>query len=585
MDYIELAKCYDHLEKTAKRLEKTETISDLIKKTPKESLKQVMYLLNGSVFPVYDERKIGVSSKIAIKALAQTTGTSMEKIDSLMRKKGDLGLVAEELIQTNKQKTLFSKKLTVNKVFENISKLSEMQGAGTVNRKVQLISELYSNSSPLEARYITRTLLEVLRVGVAEGTLRDSLLWAFFPKKVSYDKEKQEIILNCSREEYNEIMNKIQHAYNLSNDFSEVALALKDNKLDSLKKIQINLAKPINPMLAIKVESVSEAYEALGKKILWEYKLDGFRGQIHKLGKNKYEIYTRRLEKVTNQFKELIPILEKNVKGDSYILDTELMGYDPKTKRPRPFQYVSQRIKRKYDIEKMAKDFPVEINVFDVLYLNGKNLMNLGQLERRKILERMVKEEKLKIILTKSLLTENPKEVEKFYKESLKAGNEGLMGKQIEKDYNPGRHVNGWIKLKPVKEPLDLIITGAQWGEGKRTSAFSSFTLSCISGEKFLDIGKVGTGIKEKDSELTFESLTKLLKPLILKQKAQVVEIKPKLVVEVNYEEIQRSPTYNSGYALRFPRVIRIRYDKSEKNANTLEDVKRIYTKQNKSLI
>ncbi|MDD5331513.1 MAG: ATP-dependent DNA ligase [Candidatus Nanoarchaeia archaeon] len=585
MDYLELAKCYDNLEKTTKRLEKTEIIAELIKKAPKEVLKQIMYLINGKVFPIYDERKIGVSSKIAIKALAQTTGTSAEKIESMMKKKGDLGLVAEELIQTNKQKTLFSKKLTIAKVFENISNLANMQGQGTVNRRVQLISELYSNASPLEARYITRTLLDVLRVGVAEGTIRDSLLWAFFPKMVSYDKEKQEIVLTGSRDEYNELMDKIQHAYNMSNDFSEIALALKENKLDSLKKIKISLAKPINPMLAIKVESIKEAYEILGKKVLWEYKLDGFRGQIHKLGKNKYEIYTRRLEKVTNQFKELIPRLEKHVKGDSYILDTEFVGYDPKTKRPRPFQYISQRIKRKHNIEKVAKEFPVEINVFDVLYLDGKNLMDLSQIERRKILEKIIKEEKFNIILTKSLLTENQKEVEKFYKESLKAGNEGLMGKQIEKDYKPGRHVNGWIKLKPIKEPLDLVITGAQWGEGKRTSAFSSFTLSCRSDGKFLEVGKVGTGIKEKDAELTFESLTKLLKPLILKQKNQSAEIKPRLVVEVNYEEIQKSPTYSSGYALRFPRVTRIRYDKSEKNANTVEDVKRIYTKQNKSLI
>jgi DNA ligase-1 len=585
MDYLELAKAYDKLEKTTKRLEKTDILSKLIKKTPKQDLKQLMYLLKGKVFPIYDERKIGVSSKIAIKALSQTTGTSATKIESLLRKKGDLGLVAEEILLTNKQKTLFNQKLTIKKVFENIAKLADMQGPGTVNRRIQLVSELFSNAQPLEARYITRTLLEVLRIGVAEGTIRDSLLWAFFPKKVSYDQENQQIDLKVEREEYNKLVDQIQHAYNMSNDFAEVALALKDNKLKSLKKIKLSLAKPINPMLAVKTESITEAYDELGDEILWEFKLDGFRGQIHKLGKDKYEIYTRRLEKVTRQFKELIPILEKHIKADNYILDSELVGYDPKTKTPRPFQYISQRIKRKHNIEEVAKKFPVEINVFDILYLNNKNLMDKPQIERRKILKSIVKEQKQKIILAKSLLTKDPKKVEAFYKNSLKIGNEGLMAKKLDKPYTPGRHVKGWLKLKPIKEPLDLVITGAQWGEGKRTSTFSSFILSCKSDHKFLEIGKVGTGIKEKDAKLTFASLTKMLTPLVEKKKGNLVTIKPKVVVEVNYEEIQKSPTYNSGYALRFPRVIQIRYDKSPQTANDIKDVKRIYSKQNKSLI
>ncbi|MDD5177849.1 MAG: ATP-dependent DNA ligase [Candidatus Nanoarchaeia archaeon] len=586
MDYLELARCYDDLEKTSKRLEKTEILAALIKKTTKDSLRELAYLLRGRVFPIYDERKIGVSSKIAIKALAQTTGVSPEKIENLFKKKGDLGIVAEELIKENKQSKLTSQRLTVKKVFENISKLADMQGAGTVNRRIQLISELFSNATPLEAKYITRTLLEILRIGVAEGTIRDSLIWAFFPDRVSYDKEKEEIILKCSREEYNELVEKVQHAYNLSNDFGDVALSLKENGLSSLGKIKIGLEKPINPMLAIKIDTIKEAYDELGdEEILWEYKLDGFRGQIHKIGKNKYKIYTRRLEDVTNQFKELIPVLEKHTNADSYIIDTELMGYDPKTKRPRPFQSISQRIKRKHNIEEMAKKFPVEINVFDIMLLNGKNLMDLKQTERRNLVKKIIKPEKQKIIITKALITKDKKKVEEFYKESLKMGNEGLMAKKLDKEYLPGRHVKGWLKLKPIKEPLDLAITGAQWGEGKRTSMFSSFILSCKEKDKFLEIGRVGTGIKEKDSELTFVSLTKMLKPNIIKEKGSVVELKPKIVVEVNYEEIQRSPTYNSGYALRFPRVTRIRYDKSINDINNIDDVKRIYNKQNKSLI
>ncbi len=580
MDYKELVETYNALDNTSKRLEKTNIISKLIKKTGKEDIIEVIYLLQGIVFPIWDERKIGMGSKLAAKALVSVVGVSNDKVVGLWRKEGDLGKVAEILITNKKQRTLHRQKLTVKKVFENIRNLALLEGKGTVDKKIRLISELLSSADPKEARFITKTLLDKLRIGIREGIIRDALAWTVYD--VDYDEKENKIhFKNGSREEYNKVVAKIQHAYNLTNDFGVVAASLKEKGLKGLEYVSVTLGKPINPMLAIKADDIKEALSSVGKPALFDYKLDGFRLQIHKFN-NKYVFFTRRLENITNQFKELIPILNKYVKGKNYILDTEAVGYDPKTGNYLPFQKVSQRIKRKYDIEKIAKELPVEITVFDVIYYNNKNYMNEKQENRRKLIEKIVKEKDKKIVLTKKLISSDIKKIEKFYDDALRKGHEGLIAKNLNKEYVSGRRVGGWVKLKPVMEPLQLVIIGADWGEGKRTTWLSSFILGCKKGNEFLEIGKVGTGIKEKGDELTFKKLTKILKPLIESEKGRHVMIKPKILVEVSYEEIQRSPTYGSGYALRFPRLNGLRNDLRLDDCDDMARIERLYKKQKK---
>lgn len=634
MHYYDLTQVYDSLEKTTKRLEKTFYISELLRKTPKEDLKKVIYLLHGRVFPEWDAREIGMSSMLIIKSLVSITGENKEKIIKSWKKLGDLGLVAEELIKEKKQKTFFSEELTVKKVFEDLGKIASLEGQGTVSRKIALVSGLLNHARPLEARYIVRTVIGALRVGAQEGTIRDSIVWAYFPRvigiffkcdkcnkitpntdkcihcgakidnkfKLEQDKKYGKVLIVkdisdlkhlekydfikaenevLGREVHNLFLDKVQKAYDLSNDFAIVAEKLATKGIENLKEINVNIGSPINPMLAIKVNDVKEAFKAVGTPAEAEYKLDGFRVQIHRKDDNIY-LFTRRLENVTKQFKELIPIIKANIKGKEYILDSEVVGYDKVKNKYLPFQYMSQRIKRKYDIEKIAKNIPVEINIFDVIYYEGKNLINETLEERRKLLEKIVKEERWTIVLTKKLISSSEKELEKFYKESLDKGNEGLMIKNFKGPYVPGRRVDGWVKLKPVKETLDLVIIGADWGEGKRSQWLSSFTLACRKDDKFVEIGKVGTGIKEKDSDITFLSLTKMLKPLIISEKSRNVQIKPRIVVEIDYEEIQESPTYSSGYALRFPRIKGIRYDMKASNASDINLVKLIYKKQKK---
>jgi len=260
----------------------------------------------------------------------------------------------------------------------------------------------------------------------------------------------------------------------------------------------------------------------VGKPAMIEYKYDGFRMQIHKKGK-KIDIFTRRLDNVTKQFPEVVKNVKDNVKGDDFILDAEAVGYDPKTKHYLPFQNVSQRIRRKHNIEKMAEDYPVEVNVFDIIAYKGKSMLGEPYKKRHELIKQIISSKQRKIVAAESKIVDKKSDVEKFFKESRADGNEGIMFKNLEAPYKPGSRVGYMIKFKEVMESLDLVIVGAEWGEGKRSKWLSSFHLACRDGKEFKDIGKVGTGIKEKKEEgLSFGELTKLLKPLITKEKGKI---------------------------------------------------------------
>ena len=436
-----------------------------------------------------------------------------------------------------------------------------------------------SNSSPLGAKYIIKTVLNNLRIGIAEGTVRDAIVWAFFESEIEFKYDSEQNIFDVDRYRYNKYIDAVQSAYDVTNDFGEVASIARAKGLDGLNEIRIEVGMPINPMLAIRVESVEEALEALGKPVLCDLKLDGFRLLIHKK-ENKFWFYTRRLENVTNQFAELIPILKEQIRGNSYIIDSEIVGYDKETGNYLPFQAMSQRIKRKYNIEKTAKEIPVEINVFDILCYEGKSQTDKTQKERRDLLEKIAKEIPRKLMLTKKIISSNSDEIQKFFDDAIKNGLEGIMVKSLSTKYVSGRKVGGWVKLKTVLETLDLVIVEADYGEGKRAKTLSSYTVACRDKNKLIVVGKVSTGVKEKDGEFTYKKITKMLRPMIISYEGKHVKLKPEIVVEVLFEELQLSPTYDSGFALRFPRILRIRPDKGTNEASTINDVKKIYNSQ-----
>ncbi len=626
MDYKELAEVYEALEHTSKRLEKTFILSEFLRMCPKSDLRSVAYLLQGRVFPVSDERSIGISSRSVLKAIAKATGDSAEKVEHEWKVKGDLGLVAELLIKGKKQQTLFSEKLTVQMVFDNIQKLAEMEGEGTVDKKVSTIAKLLTSASPLEAKYITRTVLEEMRAGIAMGTMRDALVWAFLPKVLGVFTEcrhckalnpKSETCLNCktklepqdnsklkilkveklselknlnkydavrakddaqAREVYDYFLDTVQNAYDMCTDVGEIAMDMKEDGLVGIKKAALKVGRPIKVMLYLKAKDIEEAFETVGVPAIGERKFDGFRLQVHG-DKDKVTLFTRRLENVTNQFPDVVEYVRKHVKSNNFILDSEVLGMDPKTKRILPFQNISQRIKRKHDIAKLVKGLPVKLVIFDAMQVNGESLLDKPLEYRTKKLKSILKPKKDELEFVEQFITSNIKQMEKFYRQSLDEGHEGIMIKNVNGIYKPGARVGFGMKLKPVMETLDLVIVGAEWGEGKRSEWLSSFTLACRDGDQLLEVGKVGTGIKEKSEEgVSFSELTEALKPLVTSESGKSVRVKPRIIVEINYEEIQKSPTYSSGFALRFPRVVRLRtMEKGIGDISTIDDLKRLY--------
>lgn len=557
MRYEILAQLYEDLSSTTKRLEKIKILSKFLVQIPDKD-NEILYLLQGDIYPEYDEKRIGISNQLAIKAISKATGIDIKKIVNAWKEIGDLGKVAEKFTTNKKQTTLQSHVITTQKVLDNLRKLPELEGKGTVNKKLFLITELLTSASPIEAKYIVRTLIGDLRIGAQESTIRESISDAFFNGK----KQASE---------------KIQEAIYKSNDLAKVFDIAKKGKLKKLSEISLEVGKPIKAMLAQKVKTIKDGFKALGTPCAVEYKYDGFRLIIHKK-RDKIILFTRSLENVTKQFPEVVEYIKKYVKGNSFILDSEAVGFDKKTKKYTTFQFISQRIRRKYNIDKLQKEMPIEINVFDILYYNGKSFLNEPFKKRTELIRKIIHNNPYKIIHAKQIITSNEKKAKEFYKKALKDNQEGVMMKNLNAKYQPGNRVGHMLKIKPEERDLDLVITGAEYGTGKRSGWMSSFILSC-KGDKnaeYLEIGKVGTGIKEKTEQgISFEELTKKLKPLITKEKGKTVKIKPKIIVAVTYQEIQKSPNYESGFALRFPRFTALREDKHLSEITTIEEVKK----------
>ncbi|MBU3906680.1 MAG: ATP-dependent DNA ligase [Nanoarchaeota archaeon] len=565
MLYKKLAELYEELDSTSKRLEKTEILSKFFRYLP-ESDRETLYLLLGNIYPEYSKKKIGISNQLTIKAISKATGINDKEIVKEWKSIGDLGKVGELLTKHKKQSTLASHVLTTQKVLENLRKLPELEGKGTVDKKLSLIVELFTSASPIEAKYLIRTLIGDLRIGIQESTIKEAMASAFF------DKDK-------------EAAKELEYAIDKANDLAEVFDIAKKGKLKDLDKISLEVGKPIKVMLAQKVKTIEEGFNALGKPCAIEYKYDGFRLLIHKKG-NEVILFTRRLENVTKQFPEVVDYVKKYVEGNSFILDSEAVGFDEKTKIYKPFQSISQRIRRKYDIEKLQKELPVEVNVFDIIYYNSKSLIDEPFEKRNALIKKIVHNQKYKIISAKQIITDSKEKAEDFYKRALKDNQEGIMMKSLKALYKPGRRVGYMLKMKPEERDLDLVIVGAEYGTGKRSGWLSSFILACRDSKtgKFLEIGKMGTGIKEKEEEgMSFHELTEKVKPLIIEEKGKTVKIKPRIVLSITYQEIQKSPNYSSGFALRFPRFTSLRPDRSPNDISTLEEIKKDFSSQKRN--
>lgn len=545
MKFLQLAELYEQLDSTTKKLEKRDILAGFYKKCGDDLYKAVL-LSMATVFPRGDQ-ELGIAVGMIKRVIQKVTGSAEKEVVDQFKKTGDLGLAAEKLIEKRKQRSLAKRELTVDYVFDNLRKLPEITGEGSQDKKIALIAELLSAAAPIEARYIVRTAIGQMRIGVAAGIVRDAIARAF-------DKPAAEI----------------EHMYNMIGDYGHVAERAKKGKL----KVEIEMFRPITVMLADRSGGLEEAMKSFERTAL-EKKYDGFRVQIHKDG-NNIRIFSRRMEDVTKQFPDIIKWSKEQLKANVCIVDGEAVAYDREKKKTLAFQQLSRRIQRKYDIEKMVKEIPIQVNLFDVIYADGENIMNKPLHERWPFLKSIVKQNE-NIKLADHIETNDMKEAEKFYKNALARGEEGVIVKNMDAHYQPGRRVGYWLKVKPILEPLDLVVVGAEWGEGKRANWLSSVILAARDGSKLVETGRMASGFTEEQ----LEELTKTLKPLITGEEGKIVSVKPQIVIEIGYEEIQASPKYPSGYALRFPRLLRIRTDeKSPKDADTVKTIEKLFKMQ-----
>jgi len=538
------------IEKISSTLELAARIAAFIKGIDDDDdLYNVVLFLMGRPYPPWDERELGVGVGLIYEALRIASGVSKSKIEELVKETGDLGLAAEKVLKNKTQLTLFEEELTISRIRKIFDEMSSLVGEGSQKKKIRLLVDLYVSATPVEAKYLTRLILGEMRLGVGEGIIRDSIAKAW-----GIDEDI------------------VERAYMITNDFGKVAVVAKNEGKEGLLKLKIQLHVPVRMMLAQVAESIDAAIKEMGK-VAVEWKFDGSRVQVH-WGNGKVTIYSRRLENVTNALPEIVEEIRKNVK-ENVILDGEVVAM--KDGRPMPFQHILRRFRRKYDVSKMMEKIPITAQFFDILYVDGKEVIDLPLEERRKILESVVKNSD-RIWVAKQVVTSDPEEIERVYNEALNAGHEGAMLKNPKSQYIPGKRGKNWLKLKPVMETLDLVVIGGEWGEGKRSHLISSYELACLDPVtgKLMPVGKVATGFTDEE----LEEFTELFRPLIEYEEGKHIVFQPKYVFEVAYQEIQKSPKYESGYALRFPRFVRLRDDKDIDEADTLERVARLYESQ-----
>ena len=565
MRYGILAEAFEKLEKTASYLEKNLVIVELLKRTPSEEMERVVLLLLGRPWPAYVSKETGVGMQQLKKAVAKASGYSSSEVDKLMRETGDLGEVVRQLMAKKRQATLFAEELTVERVFDKVKQLPEITGEGSVDRKIDLISELLTSARPVEAKFVVRTVLGDLRIGVAEGRLRDAIA-----KALNLDPEK------------------VEHAYMLTTDYSVVAKAAAEGGEKGLKRLGVSVGHPVNPMLAQRAEDVDEILERMNGKAAFEIKLDGIRIQVHKDG-DLIQLFTRRMEDYSSMFPDLTPPLKKSLKPKRAIVDGELVAIDKRTGKPMPFQEVLKR-RRKYEIKEASEQIPVEIQLFDVLLADKRTMIDEPYIKRRAMLEKIVAGAEGKVGVVEQRVLSKKDEVQKFLNSAVKIGHEGLLAKDLNSSYRAGKREFVWLKLKPAMEALDLVVVGALYGRGRRAGYYGSYILGALDEDtgRFKTVTKCGSGYTDED----LETLTKLFKEIQVKKPHPDVDIDiecdvyfdPNAVFEVVYEEIQESPElkHTSTFGLRFPRFVKLRPDKGPTDVTTVQEIRELFELQEK---
>ena len=580
MEFSIIAEIFERMEDTTKRIELTNLLVELLKKTPKKIIPNAVYLLQGIIRPNFEGVELGVAEKLAIRAISKSSGLSIKKIEEDYKKCGDLGLTASNILKLKTQTTFTAEKITLERIYETLFRIAKLGGKGSQDLKMKYISSLLNDATPLEAKFVLKILLGTLRLGIAENTIMDALAIAFTGKK-----ENKE---------------QIENAYNVSSDLGKVSLLIATDGIDEIKKFKISLFSPIRPMLADRVKSEKEAIKKMPERFAAEYKLDGERVQIHKQA-NEVVLFSRRLENITQYYPDIVENVKKSLSVNEGVFEAEIVPVNENTGEFLPFQELMHR-RRKYKLEKAISQYPITVNFFDVLYFDKKDCLNLEYSERRKILEKLVNEDEF-LKLVPMLLVKNENEIEDFLENSINSGCEGLMLKTLDAPYRAGARGSNWLKLKreyrnELGDSLDLIVIGGYFGRGRRTGLYGTLLLGTYNPDKdnFPSVCKVGTGFTDESLDQLYQILSN---KITLKKNSRVVSemeadvwFEPELVLEIVASEITLSPIHKtglnlirkgSGFALRFPKFTgKIRYEKAVEDASTDEEVLTLYKGQSK---
>ena len=580
MEFSIISEMFEKMEKTKKRTELTNILVELLKKTPKKLIPNIIYLLQGIIRPNFEGVELGIAEKLAIRAISKSVGLPIKKIENDYEKGGDLGITASNMLKLKTQTTFTTEKVTVERLYETLLKISKLEGKGSQDLKMKYISSLLNDATPLEAKFVLKILLGTLRLGIAENTVMDSLAIAFTGKK-----ENRE---------------QIENAYNVSSDLGKVSLLLVTDGINEIKKFKISLFSPIRPMLADRIQSEQDVVKKMQDKFAAEYKLDGERVQIHKQH-DKIVLFSRSLENITRYYPDIVDNIGKYLKTNRGVFEAEIVPINDNTGEFLPFQELMHR-RRKYKLDEAVSQYPITVNFFDVLYYDNIDCLNLPYSERRKILERLIDENNFSKLIPMTFV-ESESEIEDFLENSINSGCEGLMLKSLNGPYRAGTRGNNWLKLKreyrnELGDSLDLVVIGAYFGRGRRTGLYGTLLLGTYNPKEdnFASLCKVGTGFSDESLDQLYQILSN---KIIIKKNSRVVSemeadvwFKPELVLEVVASEITLSPIHKtglnlirkgSGFALRFPKFTgKIRYEKAVEDASTDEEVFTLYKRQSK---
>jgi DNA ligase-1 len=583
LDYSEVAAKYSELAAISGRNEMTRVLADLLLATPKSELPMLVYLTQGKLRPDYEGVELGLAEKLALRAITTASGISSDKVYSSYVKHGDIGSAAQELLKTKNQGTLFSEGLTLKRVYETLLRIARQSGSGSIEGKLRELASLLNDASPLEAKFIMRTVTGELRLGVADYTVLDAAATAFLGGK----QERA----------------AIERAYNVHPDLGFVVATVASGGMKGIQRIVVEVGVPIRPMLAERLNSAEAIIKKMGdKEVIAEYKLDGERLQIHKTA-DGVKLFSRRLEVITGHYPDAAELVKKYVVPKRAILEAEVVAINEDTGEYLPFQELMHR-RRKHGVDQAMADYPVALNFFDILLAGQTDLTGKPYTVRRKRLEEAVRATPRTRLVPKKG-TSDPGAIEGFMEEAIENGCEGLVVKDPESNYRAGAREFAWIKLKreyrsELTDTIDLVIIGAFHGKGRRAGTYGTYLLGTLDSKRelYTSVAKIGTGFSDED----LAKIPKVLKPYESHVKPPDVEsnmvpdiwFRPHVVIETIASELTLSPIHTAamgrirpgaGISLRFPKFTgKIRDDKGPEDATTVEEIVGMYNRQLKKV-